>query len=321
MRDVAAAARVGVTTVSRVVNGDVRVTPDRRQRVLDAIEALRFQPNAMARAIRPGQRTATVALIIEDVSNPFFSSIAHGAEEIARRLNHLVIVSATGRDWETERNLVDEMVRRRVDGLLIVPAPHNHTALRSMTSSIPTVYLDRLPEGIEADAVVLPNESGAHQGVKWLLDRGHTRIAYLGGQPSVQSGASRLAGYRRALTEAGLPVSAPLIRSHLHDAEQAAAAVRELLDAEQPPTAIFSDNNRMTVGAVNVLHERATPVDVAGFDALELAALVRTPLMLVTHDAVELGRRATSLLFERLNGLDTAPRTVTMPTRVNVYNG
>lgn len=321
MRDVAATARVGVSTVSRVVNGDERVTADRRQRVLAAIESLGFQPNAMARAIRPGQRTATIALLIEDVGNPFYSAVASGVEEVAREHDHLVIVSATRRDWETERDLVDEMVRRRVDGLLIVPAPHDHAPLRSMTNSIPSVYLDRVPEGIEADAVVLPNESGAHQAVTWLLGHGHTRVAYLGGQPSVTSGAGRLAGYHRALADAGLPVHPELIRSHLHDTAAAAAAVRDLLGGDQPPTAIFSDNNRMTVGAVQALVDLGTQVDIAGFDAVELAALVRTPLMLVTHDAVDLGRRATRLLFERMNGLDEPARTVTMPSRVEVRGG
>ncbi|MFJ4828899.1 LacI family DNA-binding transcriptional regulator [Streptomyces sp. NPDC088747] len=320
MRDVAAAANVGVMTVSRVVNGDQRVTEERRRRVHAAIKELGFQPNATARALRPGQRTATIALIIEDVSNPFYSAVAHGAEEVARRHQHLVIVSATRRDWKTERDLVTEMVRRSVDGLLIVPAPHDHTEL-DIAQSTPVVYLDRVPDGIEADSVVLPNESGAREAVGWLLGRGHTRIAYLGGHPDVRSGAGRLGGYRRALCDAGLTERPELIRSNLHSAEQAADAVQELLVSERPPTAIFSDNNRMSVGVLHALEKSGQTVEVAGFDDVELASLVRTPLLLVTHDAVELGRQATTLLFERMNGLSTPPQTITLPAVVNVYNG
>jgi LacI family transcriptional regulator len=321
MHDVARAAGVSVATVSRVVNDNRYVGEATRRKVRQAIDELGFQPNRIAQTLRPGQATATIALIIEDIANPFSSAIAQGVEEVARRQDHLLLISTTDRSVDQQRDLMREVVRRRVDGMLVMAADGDHTWLRQEIGRWgPIVFIDRLPRGVKGDVVLLDNYGGARQAVQYLLGRGHHRISYVGGASRVTTGRRRLAGYRQALTDADCPVDPGLLSLGNHDAAAAAAATERLYAARQPPTAIFADNNRMSVGVLQALHRLRVPLEMAGFDDLELAELLAVPTALVSYDAVELGRCAAQMLFARVGGDDGPLRRIVLPTSLIVHD-
>lgn len=319
MHDVARVAGVSVTTVSRCINNDRYVRDTTRQRVEAAIAELGFLRNDIARTLRPGQATTTIALVIEDVANPFYSGIARGVDEVAQQNGHLLVVGNTELSFDRERELLGELVRRRVDGLLVVPTAHDHSQLHATLSQwAPIVYIDRAPSAVSADTVLLDNRGGARQAVEHLIANKHRRIAYVGGDPEVYTGAQRLAGYRHSLRRAGLSYNADLVSLGHHTVESARDAVTGLLRGRNRPTAIFADNNRMTTGALQAVAAAERRVAVAGFDDLELADLLTMQVALVSYQPDELGRTAATLLFERIRGQDHPPRKVVLKTHLKL---
>lgn len=310
MRDVARLAGVSAATVSRVVNNERYISPKTRADVERAIAELGFHRNESARALRPGQATETVALVIEDVANPFWSAIARGAEEVARRHRHLLVVGSTGQSYDREAELLRNLVRRRVDGLLVVPTAHSQGELHEELSKwAPMVFIDRAPARVSADSVVLDNHGGARDAVGYLISRGCRRIAYIGGDPSVGTGARRIAGYKQALKTAGIGYDQKLVRLGNHTVKAAEETAAELLAADLVD-AIFADNNRMCVGVLRGVHRHDGDVGIAAFDDVELAELLPRPVGLVTYDAVQLGAEAAELLFARIGGATGPARRV-----------
>jgi LacI family transcriptional regulator len=322
MRDVARLAGVSAATVSRVVNNERYIRPETRASVERAIAELGFHRNEIARTLRPGQTADTIALVIEDPANPFWSAITRGVEETARRYQHMLVVGSTGLSFEQERDLLRDLVRRRVDGLLVVPTPHAHRELHAeLARWAPMVFIDRVPRGVPADSVVLDNRGGARDAVAHLLARGHRQVAYVGGDPAVSTGASRLAGYRQALRSAGLSYDPGLVSLGNHTVEAAWAAATGLLNGPAAADAIFADNNRMCLGVLHAVDRHGTDVGVAAFDDVELADLLAIPVALVTYDAVEIGRHAAELLFERIGGGSGPFRRAVHPTTLVVRGG
>ncbi|MGX6600865.1 LacI family DNA-binding transcriptional regulator [Micromonosporaceae bacterium Da 78-11] len=317
MRDVARAAGVSTATVSRVVNNERYIRPETREVVERAIAELGFHRNEIARTLRPGQTANTIALVIEDPGNPFWSAITRGAEETARRHQHMLVVGSTGQDFEQERDMLRDLVSRRVDGLLVVPTAHDHRELHTeLARRAPMVFIDRVPPGVPADSVVLDSFGGARRAVAHLLARGHRRIAYIGGDPAVDTGANRQAGYRQALRDAGLTPDPGLVRLGVHTVGEALETATRLLGGPDPADAIFADNNRICVGVLHAADRHGGGTGVAGFDDVELADLLAQPVALVTYDAVELGRRAAELLFERIAGSSSAFTQLVLPTEL-----
>jgi LacI family transcriptional regulator, galactose operon repressor len=317
MRDVAMAAGVSTATVSRVVNNGRYIRPETRELVERAIAELDFHRNEIARTLRPGQTTNTIALVIEDPGNPFWSAITCGAEEVARQNHHMLVVGSAGHDFDQERDLLRDLVNRRMDGLLVVPTAHDHLELHTeLGRRTPMVFIDRVPPGVPADSVVLDNVGGARRAVAHLLAKGYRRIGYIGGDPHVATGAARLAGYRQALADAGIADDPALIALEVHTVEGATAAAAKLVNVPAQADAIFADNNRICVGVLHAVARHDGAIGVAGFDDVELADLLPGSVALVTYDAIELGRRAAALLFERIAGGSRAFRQLTLPTRL-----
>ena len=260
MTDVADEAGVSLKTVSRVVNGEAGVRPETAAAVNEAIAHLGFRRNYIARALRPGQRSHMLGLVIEDVSNPFYSAIFRGVEEIARSAGYLVITASSDEDPEREQALVHLFCERRVEGLLVVPAGDDHRyVLPEVRAGTGVVFVDRPPGLIEADAVLLDNVGGARSAVRHLLELGHRRIAMLGDEERIFTAGERLRGYREEMAAAGQDVDPALVHLGAHDADAAEAATREFMALADPPTAIFTANNRITVGAIRVLWRERLP--------------------------------------------------------------
>jgi LacI family transcriptional regulator len=313
MRDVAQTAGVSLKTVSRVINAEAGVTADTAARVTEAVAVLGFERNDLARSLRHGRSSATLGLVIEDLANPFWSAVAQAVELAARDRGFLLFTASAREDAEREREVVTALLRRRVDALLMVPAGPDH---RYVAGTGHTVFLDRPPQGIAADTVLLDDFGGARRAVEHLIGAGHTRIACLSDAAELHTMRERLSGYRAALEAAGLAEDPSLVRTGNHDAREAQAATEHLLGLpdKRRPTALFTANNRSTVGALHALARQRERVALIGFDDFELADLLKTSV--VRGDPCELGERAAAMAFARLDGDDRPPRTVTVATEL-----
>ena len=313
MRDVAEMAGVSLKTVSRVINAEAGVTPATAERVTAAIAELGFERNDLAASLRHGRSSHTLGLVIEDVANPFYSAIAQAVEAAARDRGFLLITASAREDAERERELVAALLRRRVDALLIVPAGSDH---RYIASSSHTVFLDRPPLGIAADTVLLDDLGGARSAVEHLIAHGHTRIACVGDDAGLYTMRQRMTGYRDALAAAGIAYDPSLLSTGARDVASAHEAVSRLLSLpdEHRPTALFTANNRNTIGALHAFADTPEPPALIGFDDFELADLLGTTV--VHADPWKLGEQGAALAFARLDGDEDPPRTVTIPTEL-----
>lgn len=314
MKDVAARAGVGLKTVSRVVNGEPGVTADTERRVQEAIESLGFRRNDSARVLRKG-RTASVGLVLEDLADPFYGPLSRAVEEVARAHGALLINGSSAEDPEREQELALALCARRVDGLIVIPAGNDHRYLEpEIKAGIATVFVDRPPGLIDADAVLSDSLGGARAGVAQLIAHGHRRIGFIGDQPRIHTAVERLRGYRAAMEDAELAVHPSWISLGSTAPERVRGAVADMLDGPEPVTALFAGNNRIMVTVVRALAGRDRPVGLVGFDDIELADLLG--ITVIAQDAALLGRTAAERLFRRLDGFDEAPAHTTLATRL-----
>lgn len=312
MKDVAARAGVGLKTVSRVVNGEPGVTPDTERRVQEAIESLGFRRNDSARVLRKG-RTASIGLVLEDLADPFYGPLSRAVEEVARAHGALLINGSSAEDPDREQELALALCARRVDGLIVIPAGHDHRYLEpEMKAGVATVFVDRPAGRIEADTVMSDSFGGARAGVAHLIAHGHRRIAFIGDQPRIHTAVERLRGYRAAMEDAGLEIDDSWVSLGSTAPERVQEAVTSILEAPEPVTAIFAGNNRVTVTVVRLLAGREEPVALVGFDDIELADLLG--ITVIAQDAASLGRTAAERLFRRLDGVNEEPAQVMLDT-------
>jgi LacI family transcriptional regulator len=310
MVDVAALAGVALKTVSRVVNSEPGVSPELEARVRRAIEQLNYRRDANAATLRRvGGKTQTIGLVLEDVSNPFSSELHRAVEDAARERGVLVFAGSCDEDPERERDLIGSFRERRVDGIIVVPASHDHTYLHEeRRAGTALVFVDRPASHLDADSIVSDNFGGAAQAVVHLLERGHRRIGFLGDLLSISTAGERLRGYTHALEGAGISLDHDLVRTELRDPDAAARAVQEMLALPDQPTAFFTGQNLLTIGGVHALRNAGRERDIAliGFDDISLADLLDPAISVVAQDAQAIGGAAADQLFRRLDG-DTAP--------------
>jgi LacI family transcriptional regulator len=317
MVDVARRAGVSLKTVSRVVNGSPQVQPELADRVRAAIAELGFRRNHLASALRSGQQTATIGLLIEEIANPFYATIADVVAEVSRAHDTLLITASSEEDPEREEVLLRDLCARRVDGLIVVPAGYDHSFLRSeVERGLRVVFLDRPAGGLVADTVLLDNRGGARAGVERLLAAGHRRIAILLDSVGVYTMRERLAGAQEALSAAGVAYDPELVREGVRDPATAALVVAELAERAPAPTAFVCLNNRITVGALQELWRRGSDAELLGFDDFELSYLMPRRFTVIAYDPRELARRAAALLFARISGDASWPRTEVLPTHL-----
>ncbi|MEU8433497.1 LacI family DNA-binding transcriptional regulator [Streptomyces sp. NPDC029216] len=321
LADVAREVGVSAKTVSRVLNEDGPSSPETRERVLAAVAKLGFQPNLMARNIRVGGPDTTVGLVVPDLGNPFFGTVAGGIEDLVRSRGLTLLMGSSAEDPDRERALIQTFLARRVSMLMVVPAfGADHSHLKApRAAGLPVVFLDRPGVGLSADCVVSSNRTGVHEGIAHLIARGHRRIGFIGDLPAkLYTRRERLAGYRSALAEAGLPYDRTLVTG-AHSQDAAAAEITALLDLPHPPTALFAANNIMALGTFAQL-TRAGRKDIAlvTFDDLPLADVLEPALTVVAQDPVAIGEAAARTALARLDGDRTRARTIMVPTRLVV---
>lgn len=320
MRDVAALAGVSLKTVSRVINDVASVDINLATKVRDAAEKLGYRPNLTASNLRRSdRRTSTIGLLLQDAANPFSAALMRAVEDTARTWGTVVLIGSLDDDPARERELTSALFDRRVDGLLIVPSSDDHSYLvNEQNAGTGLVFVDRRPQHLNVDAVVADNEEGALVAARHLLDHGHRRIAYLGDRMQIATAAERFRGFTRALERAGVELTRTAVVHDLRSVEAATAATIAVLTGVDPPTALFTSQNLVTIGAGRALRTlgRETSVAMVGFDDFPLADMLRPGITVIAQDAERIGRLAAELLFARLDGDASPTRTVVVATRL-----
>jgi LacI family transcriptional regulator len=319
IKDVARLSGVSPMTVSRVINRSERVRPGTRRRVEQAIEELGYVPSQAARGLSR-QRSATLAVIVPDVANPFFTAIVRAAEEVARRNDYRVILCDTRADVAVERDVIEELLAHRVEGVVIAPvSDRSRPHLRRLGAfGVPFVLVDRTVEGIECDAVLGDSLGGARRLVEHLLGLGHRRIGMIVETDDVSTARDRRRGYEAALAEAGIQVDPALVVTSTVDPEGGADGMLRLLAVREPPTAVFTVNNLVALGAIEAV--RAAGLEVPGdvalvcFDDIEYASRLYPFLTVLEQPAATFGTLGTQLLLDRVAGRGPARRqSVVLP--------
>lgn len=278
---------------------------------------LDFEPNAAARMLSL-RRSNTLGLIVSDIRNPFFASVARGVEDVAQEQGYTVVLCNSDETLVREAACLKALQKRQVDGVLLASAgAADEYVARLVHAGYPIVLVDRDLPDLRIPAVVLDNEGAAFSAVWHLIERGHERIGMLSGRDSITTTTERIAGYQRALLEAGLDLDSALVVSGHSTSEGAADATHTLLDLNLPPTAIFSGNNLMSIGALQAISTRGltVPDDIAlvGFDDFPFpwSDAFRPHLTTVAQPTYELGRRAAEMLVQMLAGsVPSSPHVV-----------
>ncbi|MEO6470211.1 MAG: LacI family DNA-binding transcriptional regulator [Aeromicrobium sp.] len=319
MRDVAELAGVGIKTVSRVVNDEPNVSPAMAERVRRAVTELMYQHNLAAGNLRRSdRRSLSIGLILANVANPFDAAVHRGVEDVANSHGVAVFSASTDENPDRERSLNAAFTARRVDGLIVVSANPTHDFLAAdLEVGMSIVFVDRPPVGIEADSVLVDNFGGAAQAVEHLHSHGHRSIAFLGDRSTLWTARERHSGFLAALEKLHIDAAnAPTI-DNLSNEYVAEAAVRSLMEASEPPTALFAAQNLVTIGAIRALRSLGLEQEIAlvGFDDLPLADLLQPGVTVIAQDPLQTGKLAAERIFDRINGDAGPAQRILVPTR------
>lgn len=302
MVDVARHAGVSLKTVSRVVNQEPHVTSDLVSKVQQAISALGYRRNEAAARLARGASMLTIGLVMENISNEFYSRLAKAVESAAAEHDALVVFGSYEERPERERMLVESMYARGVDSLIVVPSAGDHSWMAEH-QGLRTVFVDRVPYGLPgSDVVMLDDERGGRAATEHLLARGHRRVALISDDVRLSSVHERAGGYRAAMGA----VDESLVLHGVFDPWRVAQEVSRLLDLADPPTAFFATNNRAAIGILHALRERPERPAYVGFDDFALADVFNPGVTVVRYDTARLGKSAVDLLLDPSD----APRRV-----------
>lgn len=324
IRDVAARAGVSVGTVSAVINDNASVAENTKLRVLQTIEALSYRPNSNARSLKT-HRVSAIGLIVPDLGNPFFSSVAEGVQTIAEQHDVLLVLCMTWARAEREQYYAQTLQTARLDGVIYlsgsgIPSP----GLLRLAKSRQILLVDESLPGVDIPFISAENRSGARSIAKHVLSMGHRSVAIIGGPPRLWTSEQRLAGYREAIAAAGLnPDEAPIVHGDYNEASGYSAAQRLLgtRTRRSHATALLCANDLMALGAMRYCREAALRVphdiSVTGFDNIPAAALVDPALTTVAQPGRQMGEAAAQLLLHQIKGI-SAPELTDFPTTLQL---
>lgn len=326
MREIAKRAGVSIGTVSHVINDTAKVREKLRQRVMEAIRSLNYQPSQLGRGLRRNQ-TSMLGMIIPDVTNPFFPAVVRGVEDVAYRCSYRIVLCNTDNDPQKETSYLNELQTYRPAGLLLIPAADSRIApalKRLAASGTPVVCIDRQPPGWHGESVLVANENGAYHATQHLLRMGHRQLAVITGPMHLTNAVERLKGFQRAVEEVSLSVEPEYVQEARFDRHSGYEAAGRLLRMLPRPTAIFACNDMMALGTMQAVRESGLrcpeDVSIVGFDNLEFTEFTAPALTSVHQPGYQLGAAAARMLLERIGGFDESPRTLILQTELKVRN-
>jgi DNA-binding LacI/PurR family transcriptional regulator len=321
VRQIAETAAVSIGTVSHVLNGSARVAEPRRQRVLEAIRKVGYQPSELARGLRKNS-TALLGMIIPDITNPFFPRIVRGAEDIACQSGYRLILCNSDNDEAKELTYLNDLRSFRPSGLLVIPS--GPATLNLGPSDTNVVLVDRCPAEWKGDLITVDNEGGGYQVGRHLIGLGHRNMAVVAGPLTVTSAAERLRGFRRALAEAGIQMNPEYIQEARFTTESGYSAAMRLLQMLPRPTAIFAGNDLLASGILAAAEQLRLqcPEDfsVVGFDNLEWGEHTAPALTTVHQSGYQIGATACRVLLDRIADRDKPPVKLVLATELKVRN-
>ncbi len=304
IKDVAEKAQVSISTVSRVINNSGYVNAETKHKVMEAIRELDFEPNPLAKGLGGG-KSNTIGLILPDITNLFFPSIARGVEDAATVQGYTVILGNTDNVAANEESYLNVLERKSVDGIIIAGSSSDGSRIQELTTSgLPVVLVDRTFPSLTIDSVTSDNLEGAYLAVKHLVTLGHEKILFLGGGTNISTTQEREQGYLKALRESGIPINRNLIHYGDYRFESGFDRLIEVLEKGLPFTAVFAANDLIAIGAIRAIQSRNLHVpqdfSVVGFDDIFWAKLERPPLTTVAQPIYRMGMIACELLLDKI---------------------
>jgi LacI family transcriptional regulator len=319
--DISKAVGVSIATVSRVLNGSARVSEEVRTKVQRAVRDLDYHPNALARSL-VHKSTQTLALVVPDISNPFFPEIARGVEDAANKAGYNVILCNSDNSPQKEVWYCTMVRKRRVDGTIFITTARTTQHIAGLAKAgVPVVLVDREPGGLPIDLVVTENREGGKLTASHLLSLGHKRIGIITGALQTATGADRLCGIREVLLEAGAFRLDYLVEGTYHY-DSGYRGMQRLLELSERPTAVIAGNDMTAVGAIKALTDAGLrvpdDVSVVGYDDISLAAMMTPGLTTVAQPKYQMGASSVEVLMQRLVDLGAPPRKVVLQPRLVV---
>ncbi len=307
LKEVATKAGVSIATVSRALNYPEKVQSNTLNRINRVIKEINYRPNRVAQRLRiKGGLRKIFGLLVPDIQNPFYVDVVRGVEDYAYSRNYALLMCNFAQNKEKERMYLKIMKSESVDGMIVAPFDKaDQDVIELLEESFPIVCVDRgLADYEDVDIVLVDNEKGAFEAVSLLIEKGHKRIAYIGGLPSIPTTQQRKDGYIKAFQKYNKPVEEELIKFGDSKHDSGKEILKELLQLQERPTAIFTGNNLITLGALETIHsmKMAIPDDVAivGFDDMPWSISLNPPLTAVRQPGYEIGKRAADLLYQRI---------------------
>jgi LacI family transcriptional regulator len=303
MRDVARLAGASVATVSAVVNGTATVSEHLTAKICEAMKALDYHPDGVARSLKVG-RTQVIGMVVPDLTNAFFPEVIRGVEDAARAGGYSVMLCNSNEESEQEKRHLSTLFSRRVDGVLLACSDSASAYDSLVRRRFPIVFVDRIPQGLPHAGVSTDNEGAGHRATRHLIELGHERIAFIAGNLNHSSHAERLQGFRRAMQESNLAVRDEYLRMGDLTVESGHLCGLDSMRLREPPTGIIASNNRMLLGLMRVVNELRVPcpeqVSIVGFDDFAWTQHFTPPLTVMAQPAHEMGSKAMEILLAKI---------------------
>ncbi len=322
IKDVAEAAGVSTATVSRVISGSGIVSKKLARKVLNAISELDYHPDLAARRLRH-RTTKIVGVVLSDIQNPFFTTLVVGIESVLQEKGFILLLGNSCEDQSRENQHLSTFLSEQVAGVIFTSAGKDLTLYKKFQEiGIPLIAVDRRPPELDVDSVQLANEKASFDTVNHFFTEGHRRIGLIAGLEYLTTGSERRQGYMRAFQAAGIPLDPDLIQYGDFRQDSGYRAMGALLDLSSPPSAVLVSNNLMTLGALQMIHERALvipdQISIIGFDDIDWASSLRPPMTVIAQPVNDMGIAAANLLLERIQNPDGPIKHLTFDSRLIV---
>lgn len=319
LQTIADLVNVSRSTVSRVLNNkwkEYGISQVTANKITSRAENLHYLKNEAARSLRK-KKTFTIGVIVRDITNPFYSQLVRFVESALYTKGYTIIICNTGYDLDKEKGHINVLLSRRVDGIILSTIQKSIENISIINErNVPLALFDCQIDGFEADSILVDNEAGTMGAVNYLISQGHEKIVYIGGDSYDSNNQLRFAGYKKALSKAGLPIHKNYVKHGSYTFKHGYEAATELLRSNDVPTAFFAANNRIVLGAWKGINDCGLQipddVSIVGFDDFETATMLPSPLTVIRQPLREMALKAVNLLLSRIDNMNNMPYVASM---------